>query len=76
MASRARCDSVAAAARLPGLVDALVDRVDRAGPAFEQRREDHHLEQQVEGRDAHLLQQEIGRQGGALELRDRKRPSG
>ena len=51
---------------LPGVVDAFVDGVDRARPAFEQGREDHRLEQQMEGGQADALEQEIGGQGRAL----------
>src|SRR3954451_17487520 len=58
----------AAGARIPRMVDPLVDRMHRAGRALEQRREDHRLEEQMEHGDADPLQHEIGRQGGALHL--------
>src|SRR3569833_293845 len=45
------------AAVRPGDIDALVDRVDRARAAFEQRGEDHCLEEQVEGGNADPLKQ-------------------
>ena len=57
------------AMRLPRMVDALVDCMDRARPALQQSREDHRLEQQVKGRDADLLEQVIRGERCALHLR-------
>src|SRR5690242_12469625 len=57
-----------AGAGLPRAIDAFVDRVDRAGAAFEQRGKDHGLEEDVERRDADALEQEVRRQRRALNL--------
>ena len=64
-----------ARAGLPGLIDPLVDGVDRARAALEQRREDHGLEEQVEGGNADALEHEVRRQASRFAPRDRRRPS-
>ena len=53
---------------LQRMVDAFVDGVNGAGPALEQRREDHRLEQQVKCRNADPLKHEIRGQGHLLDL--------
>ena len=66
--ARAAPERVPAAAA-PGVADALVDRVHRAGAAFQQRGEDHQLEQQAEQRQVEALQQEVRRQRDRADLR-------
>ncbi len=50
------------------MADALIDGVNGARPALEQRREYHRLEKQVECGKAHALEQKIRRKRRLLNL--------